>query len=106
MAKHFWTPRLEDMPTCLYLDDIRDPNILSRELRRRPQWAPIADAVMAEFHKPFIALLWRGYIPSNDGIAEHDKMVDIFGVTIISPQEAYEMRYGIHANSFLNKRKN
>lgn len=104
MAKIFYTPRLEEMPAQLFLDDIRDPNTLSTELRRRPQWAPLADQVMAEFHKPFIALVWRGYIPSNDGIAEHDKMVDIFGVTIISPAEAYEMRYTVHANSFLNKK--
>lgn len=80
---------------CLFFVDIHDAKTLSEWLKRHRQWRSLHDQVMASYRQPLVALPWRGYTPGD--IAEHDTMLDIFGVTLLTPREARDMVHGIRA---------
>jgi len=102
MAKTFSTGSIPPGYAHEWYADFLDPLQLSLYLKRHPLLCDIHDAVMAEFHKPMIALVWECYRPESDP-TKKEKYLQIFGVDIISPAEAVEMRYTVKSQSFINK---
>jgi hypothetical protein len=100
MAKHIQV-QLDTAPACLYLADFTNAHDLSEYLKSHPQWEKIHDRVLSEYRQPWVALVWRGYKPGLT--AEQDVMLDIYGVTLITPVEAQEMRFTLKSSSFINR---
>lgn len=102
MAIHFKTPRFEEAPACLYFEDLYTAKDIHVYLESHPNWKPLHDRVLAEFHTPLVALIWQGYIPRMPQAP--DKMLEVYGVTLLTPTEVGEMIYAKKSQSFLNRK--